>query len=257
MAKLPRRLQHGEEATLVEHLGELRARLVVSLLALIVTFSVAYAFHKDIIDLLTNPLPDDRERLITLGVAEPFITSVTVSLFAALIGAMPVIFWQVWSFLAPAFRPNTQKQIFGLVLFAAVLAGGGLVFGYLVALPKALTFLTNFDEELYDLQIRARDYYSFAVTVLLSVVAVFEVPIFILGLVRVGVLTPKKLRKGRRVGYVIMAGLAVALPGVDPVTTLLEMIPLMLLFEASIWISYFLDKRWRPARYGELAVDEP
>ena len=168
---------------------------------------------------------------------------------------MPIIFWQAWSFLAPAFRRNTQSQIIGLVLFAAVLAGGGLVFGYLVALPKALQFLTTFDDHLYDLQLRAREYYSFAVTVLLSVVVVFEVPIFILGLVRIGVLTPRKLRKSRRVGYVIMAALAVALPGVDPVTTVLEMIPLMLLFEGSIWLSYALDKRWRPERYGAVATD--
>lgn len=254
--RLPKRLQHGEEATLVEHLGELRARIVVSLLALVVTFSVAYAFHGDIVRALTRPLPAGRERLVTLGVAEPFITSVTVSLFVALIAAMPVIFWQVWSFLAPAFQCNTQRQIFGLVLFAGVLAGGGLAFGYFVALPKALQFLTSFDSNLYNLQIRAKDYYSFAVTVLLSVVVVFEVPIFILGLVRVGILTPQKLRSSRRLGYVIMAALAVALPGVDPVTTTLEMIPLMLLFEGSIWLSMALDKRWRPARYGAPAAGD-
>jgi sec-independent protein translocase protein TatC len=248
--KLPKRLQHGEEATLVEHLGELRARIVLSLVALIACFGVAYAFHGDIVRILTEPLPEERERLVTLSPAEPFITSITVSLFAALIGAMPIIFWQAWSFLAPAFQRNTQRQIIGLVIFAAVLAGGGLVFGYLVALPKALQFLTTFDDHLYDLQLRAREYYSFAVTVLLSVVVVFEVPIFILGLVRIGILTPLKLRKGRRVGYVIMCALAVALPGVDPVTTILEMIPLMLLFEGSIWLSYLLDKRWRPERYG-------
>ena len=109
MAKLPRRLQHGEEATLVEHLGELRARIVISLVALVGAFAVAYAFHKDIIRLLTEPLPEGKETLTTLGVAEPFITSVTVSLFVAFVAATPIIFWHVWAFLAPAFRPNTQR----------------------------------------------------------------------------------------------------------------------------------------------------
>jgi sec-independent protein translocase protein TatC len=255
--KLPRRLAHGEEATLVEHLGELRARIVVAMLALVVSFSVAYAFHHEIIKALTRPLPDDKGKLSTFGVAEPFITSVTVSFFVAMIVALPIVLWQVWGFFAPAFKEGTQKSLAGLVAFATALAAGGLAFGYFVALPKALQFLTNYDDQLYNQFIRAKDYYSFAVTVLLAVTVVFEVPIFILGLVRLGVLTPQKLRKNRRLGYVIMAGLAVALPGVDPVTTLIEMVPLMLLFEGSIWLAAFMDKRWRPKRYGEIATDEP
>lgn len=255
--RLPRRLQHGEEATLVEHLGELRSRIVVALLAVIGAFCVAYAFHARIIHALQKPLPLEHRRLVTLGVAEPFMTSVTVSLFVALIVSMPILLWQVWMFLAPAFQRNTARQINGLVLLSGVLALGGLAFGYFVALPKALQFLVGYDSDLYVQFIRARDYYSFAVMVLLSVVVVFEVPIFILGLVRIGILTPMKLRKSRRLGYVIMAALAVALPGVDPVTTLFEMIPLMILYEGSIWLSYALDKRWRPSRYAQVALDEP
>src|SRR5207253_11291551 len=158
-------------------------------------------------------------------------------------------------FLAPAFAPGTQKAIAGLVAFAGVLAVGGLCFGYLVALPAALRFLVGYDKDLYHEFIRARDYYSFATTVLLAVTVVFELPIFILGLVRVGVLTPQKMRKNWRLAVVIMAALAVALPGVDPVTTVMEMIPLIVLYFGSIWLAYVFDKRWRPARYGRLAVD--
>ena len=256
MAKLPRRLEHGEEATLVEHLGELRSRMAISLISIVVVFGVAYGFHHRIVKLLTHPLPAGHRKLTTFGVAEPFTTSVTVAVIVSVIICLPIIMWQVWAFLAPAFAPGTQRSIGGLVAFAWFLAIGGLVFGYLVALPAALNFLVGYDNDLYRELIRARDYYSFAVTVLLAVTLVFELPIFILGLVRVGVLTPQKMRKNWRIGVVVMAAIAVALPGVDPVTTTMEMIPLILLYFGSIWLAALFDRRWRPARYGNLAIDE-
>jgi sec-independent protein translocase protein TatC len=253
---LPRRLQHGEEATLVEHLGELRSRIALSLTAVVVVFGVAYGFHHRIVKLLEHPLPPGHRRLITFGVAEPFTTSVTVSVIVAVIVCLPILMWQVWAFLAPAFEPKTQRAVSGLAAFAGLLAAGGIVFGYVVALPAALRFLVGYDNDLYLEYVRARDYYSFAVTVLLATTVVFELPIFILGLVRVGVLTPQKMRKNWRIGIVTMAAIAVALPGVDPVTTTMEMIPLILLYFGSIWLSYLFDRRWRPARYGQLVIDE-
>jgi sec-independent protein translocase protein TatC len=241
---LPRRLRHGEEATLVEHLGELRGRLVVCLIALVAGFSVAFAFHVRIIHWLNGPLPA-KLKPTTLGVAEPFLTSMVVSIWVGLALAFPIILWQVWAFLAPAFHEHTQRILVGFVVFATVLLAAGLVFGYFVALPAAVHFLTNYDSQLYNTQIRAKDYYSFVLLVLAAVGVVFELPIFVLALVRIRVLTTAKLRRNRRIGYVIVAAVAVALPGVDPVTTMLEMVPLMILFELSIWLSVFFERRWR------------
>jgi sec-independent protein translocase protein TatC len=158
-----------------------------------------------------------------------------------------VILWQLWAFLAPAFRKHTQRVLVGFVAFASVLFAGGVVFGYSLALPAAVRFLTNYDSEIYEIQIRASSYYSFAVMVLLSVGIVFQLPIFILAMVRLGITSSKRLRRNRRIGYVAMAALAVALPGVDPVTTAFEMAPLMLIFEASIWLSVFFERRWQTA----------
>ena len=254
MKRLPRRLRHGEEATLVEHLGELRARMVVSLLALLVGFAVAYAFRSHLLHWLNQPLPPSKRKPVTFGVAEPFLTSMWVSLWAAFGLALPVILWQVWSFFAPAFEVNKQRIVAAFVLFATVLLVGGVAFGYFVALPAAVHFLTKFDQNHYTILIRARDYYSFATIVLMAVGVVFELPIFVLALVRLGVLTTAKLRRNRRLGYVVMAAIAVALPGVDPVTTTFEMIPLMLLYECSIWLAVLMERRW-PSR--ELAAPEP
>jgi sec-independent protein translocase protein TatC len=245
MRLLPRRLRHGEEATLVEHLGELRARLVISLVAVAVAFGVVYAFHGQLLDWLNRPLPEHLRKPATFGVAEPFITSFMVSFWASLLIALPIWLWQLWSFLAPAMQEHSQRVIGVFTAFATLLLVGGIAFGYFVALPAAVHFLTDYDSSHYNILIRARDYYSFVVTVLFAVGVVFELPIFILGLVRIRVLTTAKLRRNRRIGYVIVAAVAVALPGVDPVTTLMEMAPLMVLFEASIWLSVLFERRWQ------------
>src|SRR5262249_30992664 len=110
MRLLPRRLRHGEEATLVEHLGELRARLVVCLIALAVGFGVAFGFHVTIIHWLNGPLPENLKPT-TLGVAEPFLTSMVVSLWVGVALAFPIIVWQLWGFLAPAFQEHTQRVL--------------------------------------------------------------------------------------------------------------------------------------------------
>lgn len=243
--RLPRRLGHDEAAGLVEHLGELRARLVVVLLALAAGFAVAYGFHHQLIDWLNQPLPANHRKPVTLGVTEPFMTSLKISLYAGFALALPVIGWQVWGFLAPAVKTGVERSILGFVAFATILFAGGIAFGHEIALPAAVHFLTSYDSSVYNIQIRASSYYSFALLAIIAVAIVFELPVFILGLVRFKVLSTAKLRRNRRIGYVSMAALAVALPGVDPVTTAFEMIPLLVLFEGSIWLSVIFERRWQ------------
>ena len=172
--KLPRRLAHGEEASLVEHLGELRARIVIALVAIAVGFVAAYVVHGHLVRWLENALPKDHQKLTTLSPAEPFLTSMWISLYAGFLLALPVVLYQVWAFFAPAFAVQTQRIVIGLAGFAAFLAAGGLVFGYFVALPAAVHFLTNYDDNLYNIQIRAKDYLSFASIVLFAVTIVFD-----------------------------------------------------------------------------------
>jgi sec-independent protein translocase protein TatC len=254
--RLPRRLGHAEEATLVEHLDELRTRIIVSLVALAATTTVAFVFHRHLIEWLERPLPADRRDLITFGVAEPFLTSFKISLMAGIALAFPILLWQLWSFLAPAFEESSQRVVAVFVCFASVLLACGVAFGYWLVLPQALHFLTHYDDQLYDINIRARDYFSFATAVLLGVGIVFELPIFVLGLVRLGILTTYTLRHNRRLGYFIVAVIAVLLPGVDPVTTTFEGIPLVVLYEGSIWLAVLMERRWG-VREAETAAAEP
>src|ERR671922_198146 len=175
MRRLPRRLSYGEEATLVEHLEELRSRLIVCIVALTVAFPVAFVFHDHLIRWLTRLAPEDRE-IITIGVAEPFTTGLKVSFFL--------------SFVA-------------LMIFAT-----GLV---------------------------------------------FQLPIFVIALVRLGVLTSAQLRRNRRVGYVVLLGAAILLPTVDPVSLAFETIPLIVLFELSLWLAVLLERRWQSS--GSVIID--
>jgi sec-independent protein translocase protein TatC len=248
--RLPRRLGHGEEATLVEHLGELRSRLVISLGALLPAFIVCFAFHERIVRWLARPLPDDRT-LVTLGVTEPFTTSVKVALLAAVAITLPILLYQLWSFLAPAITEEAQRIVSVFVILATALFAGGVAFCYFIILPKALQFLTSFDDELYDIQIRASYYYSFTAITLLATGLAFQMPIFILALVRLRVLTADRLRRNRRIGIVLMVVFAVLLPTVDPVSLALEVVPLLLLFELSIWLSTVMEKRWERAALEE------
>jgi sec-independent protein translocase protein TatC len=253
--RLPRRLRHGEEASLVEHLGELRSRLLISLLALGLSFAVAFAFHEHIVEWLTRPLPDDKQ-LVTFGVTEPFFTAIKVSMYAAFCVSLPVLLYQTWSFLAPAMEEHAQRIVSLFVLFATGLFAGGLAFGYFVVLPRALTFLTNFDDHLYDVQIRANYYYSFVSLALVGLALVFEMPIFILALVRLRVLTAERLRHNRRLGIFLVVCVAVLLPTVDPVSLAFEIVPMLLLFEFSILLASFMEKRWERAYEEEWATGE-
>ena len=241
----PRRLGFGQEAATVEHLEELRSRLFVAGGAILVGSIAGYLVHHRLLRLLVDALPPGHRHLVTLTVTEPFTTSLKVSIAAGFALASPVVLWQLWAFLAPAIDRDARRAIASLAATATSLLLVGVVFGDRVALPAALRFLTGYDNSVYDVQIRAGAYISFAVLVLAACAAVFELPVAVLGLVRVGALSSTKLRRNRRRGYFIVACIGVALPGIDPVTTVLETIPLLVLFEASIWASVVCERRWR------------
>ena len=261
MARIPRRLQHGESVTLVEHLDELRTRLIVALLAVCAGFAVTFAFQNDILRWLAQPLPAAREgELVTFGVTEPFFTTVKVALIAGFAFALPVVLWQLWSFLAPAFEEHTQRIVAVFVLFASLLFALGVAFGYYVVLPKALAFLTTFNADLFEIQIRASYYYSFVALSLLGMGLMFELPVFVLALVRLGVVTSAALRRNWRVGVALVVIAAALLPTVDPVSLLFEVVPLLALYALSVLLAVFFERRWeRKGVLGEplIGAGEP
>jgi sec-independent protein translocase protein TatC len=222
------------------------------LVALVPAFLLAFAFHEQLIEWLMDPLPDD-QRLVTLGVTEPFTTSVKVSLIAGLALIVPILLWQVWAFLAPAVDPHVQRVVVGFIALATGLFACGVVFMYYVVLPRALGFLTEFDDEIYENQIRASYYLSFVSWTLLAGGLAFLMPIFVLGLVRLRVLTSSQLRGNRSTAFVVLLVFAILLPTVDPVSLAFEVVPLVVLYEVSIWLSVLMERRWQPGWDEDLA----
>jgi len=231
-----RSVQHDDRLTLVEHLDELRTRIVVAIAAFAVGFGLCFWQNHEILRWLNEPLPGST-RPLTLGVTEPFMTTLTVSAYAGLLVALPVILYQVYAFVLPAFSPSERRFALPLLFMVPALFIAGVAFGYFLVLDPAVHFLLNFNDNQFNIQVRARDYYSFFSTTMLAGGIVFQLPLAILAVVRLGIVSVEQLSKNRRYAYLIIAVVAAALPGVDPVSMLIEMVPLLLLFELSILIA--------------------
>jgi sec-independent protein translocase protein TatC len=241
--RLPRRLDHGEEASLVEHLDELRQRLFVCIGAIVIGAVIGYVLHTRLINWLLLELPKAHRKLYVFTPAEAFTTTLWLSIYFGVALALPVIIWQAWSFFIPAVDRSHADLMRWFTLLASVLAAGGLLFGYFLVLPAAERFLTGYDGHQLHYIAQAKPFLSFCVNVLLAMAVVFELPLFVVGLTRLKILTTAKLRRNRRMGYFLCIVIGLALPGVDPVTTALQTAPLIVLYELSIWLSVLLDRR--------------
>jgi sec-independent protein translocase protein TatC len=226
---------HEDRLTLVEHLSELRSRIVVSIVAFAVALGLCFWQNHLLLKIVNDPL--GKRTPITLGVAEPFTTTLTVAAYFAILLALPVVLYQAYAFILPAFSPNERRVAIPLLLMVPFLFIAGAVFAYFVIIPAALKFLLHFNSDEFNTQIRARDYYSFILLTMISAGVVFQLPIGVLGAVRMGVTTTDKLRRNRRYAFLGCAVVAAVLPGVDPVSMLIEMVPLVLLYELSILLA--------------------
>jgi sec-independent protein translocase protein TatC len=316
-----RPVSYDDRLSLVEHLDELRTRLIICLAAFLVCFGVAFWQNATLLDIMNRPLektafqsgsqdPFERaanfqqrqkafllqeaalfralaadeglsadsramlrraqesarataaatpelsaKRPVTLGVGEPFTATFKVAAYAALLLAMPLLLYQAYAFVLPAFSPREREVALPLLLGVPFLFIAGVVFAYYLVLPPAINFLQNFNDDSYDILLQARDFYSFEILVLIAMGVLFQIPIGILAATRLGVITPQQLRSGRRYAIVIIAIIAALLPGQDPVTMLILAAPLWVLYEASILFASLLDRRAARARAREEAEE--
>jgi sec-independent protein translocase protein TatC len=235
MARRIRPVAHDDRLSLVDHLDELRNRLILSVVAFGVALALTFWQNHLVLKIVNHPL--NGRKPITLGVAEPFMTTFTLSAYAAILIALPVVLYQLYAFILPAFTPNERRVAMPLLMMIPFLFIAGVVFGYYVVLPAALKFLLHFNTDQFRVEIRARDYYGFVTTTLVACGALFQIPVGILAANRLGIITPRQLRKNRRYAIVVIAVIAMLLPGVDPVTMLIEMVPMIALYELSILLA--------------------
>ena len=316
-----RLVRHDARLSLVDHLEELRTRLIVSLLAIAVAFGICFWQNHQLLKIINEPLAQntqqqvrdghgplgatytvqqtardvatqlgtvvgvlsaqkhppgiraslgrvqqslrrDVEQLsaaptgnlpVTLGIGEPFTTTLTVSFIFALILSLPVLLLQAYGFFMPAFDPAQRRRMLPITFAIPLLFMTGVGFGYLVVLPAALHFFQNFNSSEFNVLVQASQYYKFAATTLLAMGLLFQVPVAILAVTRAGIVTPRQLRHNRRYAVLGCGLVAAALPG-DAITMLLETLPLYLLFEFSVLIASITERRGA-ARMARSATD--
>lgn len=309
-----RPISHDARLSVVDHLDELRTRLIVSLIAVAVAFGICFWQNHELLHLVNQPLSNqtqqqvraghgplgatysvqrsakdiaqqlgavvgvlrsqphtanasavlahaqrslDRDitrlsaapqgnRPVTLGIGEPFTSTLTVTFIFALILSLPVLLLQAYGFFMPAFEPEQRRRMLPVTFAIPILFAAGVVFGYEVVLPASLHFFQNFNSDQFNVLVQASQYYKYAATILLAMGLLFQVPVAIIAVTRAGIVTPRQLRRNRRYAVLACGLVGALLPG-DAITMLLETLPLYLLFEFSVLVATVADRR-SPAR---------
>jgi sec-independent protein translocase protein TatC len=255
-------VEYNERLTLVEHLDELRKRIVHAAIAVAVGVLVAAIFNSFVFNLLLRPLerlnnPGAPHKITTFSPAEPFMVSLKVWVYVGIIVAAPIVIYEFWAFVGPAFAPTSRRAVILVVVACAVLFLGGVALAYLVVLPKGLSWLFGFNSQYFNTQARASDYFSFVAWFLVAFGAVFELPIVIISSVRMGIVSTKTLRQHWRYAIVINAIIAmVATPSQDAFSFVAMFIPLEILYEASLLVARVGERRREAVQQTEHPDDE-
>ncbi len=256
-----RRVAPDEKLSIVEHLDELRRRIFVSMGALVLAFIGTYAIHGPLMRFLQRPLPNE-QTLVTFAVSEAFFTVLKVSAYSALIIVLPVWLYQLYAFIIPAVGEQSRRRMLLTVAGISGLFLAGAAFGFFVVLPVALDWLLGFGDDLFANTLRAGDYYGFVTTFTLASGLMFEIPVAMAGLAMLGVVPADFYTRHWRFAVVIIAFVAAALPGGDPISMMLLMAPQVVLYLLGIWLARLLGreapwKAWGDAGEGETDPQVP
>jgi sec-independent protein translocase protein TatC len=249
-------VSHEDRLTLVEHLDELRSRLIVCILVFVAALGVCFWQNQLLLDIAAAPLPNDQDQLITFGVTEPFTTTLTVAVYGAIVLSLPFLLWQLYAYVLPAFSETERRTVLPILLLFPVLFLIGIAFAYFVVMPAAVNFLLDFNDDNFNIQLRAREYYGFFSMTMIACGLMFQLPLAIIALTRLGIVRVEQLTENRRYAYLVIAIVAAALPGVDPITMLIEMVPLLVLFELSILLARAMGRPPAGAGIGEPSTQE-
>jgi len=236
-----------EKMSLTDHLTDLRKRLVRACIAIGIGFFACYYYKDWLFDIITRPLTavlPKNSYLIYTGLTEAFFVYMKLAIFASLIITSPFVLYQIWKFIAPGLLPDEKKYVVPFVISSSLLFIGGVLFGYLVALPPAFEFFVSFNSKYLQAMIAFSDYLSLFVTFLLGFGLSFELPVFMFFLAKLGIVNSKMLSKQRRYAIlVIFVVAAILTPSPDALSQALMAIPLMFLYEVSIFVTKFVEKK--------------
>jgi sec-independent protein translocase protein TatC len=318
MARALRPIGHEDHLSVVDHLDELRTRLIVSAIALLLAFGFCFWQNHHLLNILNRALPaapatssnhisgltgdsvNERRGLalmaqsaaalarspsqtaadrahfgqlargateaaaalpastakrlpITIGVGEPFTTTLTVCAYFALLITLPLLLYEAYAFVIPALNSEEKRVALPVMVIAPVLFAIGAAFAYFVVLPPAVHFLQGYNSDQFDILVQAKNYYAFQMLTMLGIGLAFQLPLGLLALQRIGVISSRTLTHNWRYAVVIIAVIAAAMPGADPVTTGLETLPLVVLYLASIVMLNIADRRAAARAAAELS----
>lgn len=256
MSRRVRPVSHEDRLSLVEHLDELRSRIIVCGAAFVVALALCFWQNHLLLEIASGPLPHDHKQLLTFGVTEPFTTTLTVAAYGAIVLSLPVLIYQVYAYVLPAFSEAERRTVLPLMLLAPLLFLAGVAFAYFAVMPAAVKFLLGFNDSQFNVQVRARDYYSFFSMTMLAGGIIFQLPLAILAVTRLGIVSVAQLRSNRRYAYLAIAVVAAALPGVDPISMLIEMVPLLALYELSILLARAFERTKATGGMGQPSTQE-
>jgi sec-independent protein translocase protein TatC len=242
---VPRRVTPDEQIDLVDHLDELRSRIIIVLAVLAVAMSVLFWKSGEILHFLSQPIRDQIphwQGFLVLSPLDQIMTSISIAIYGALIITLPVLTYQIYAFILPAFPEEHHKHIKPMVWSVPILFLLGVVFAWYLVVPPAFDFLINFNQEQFNVQLRAKEYIQFVLLTLLAMGIVFEMPMVMMTLGRLGIVSSAMMKRHWRISIVALAVLAMLLPGVDPISYIVEFIPLLVLYG----LSYFLVKLVEP-----------
>lgn len=236
-----------EKLPLTSHLEELRKRLIACLVAVGIGFSISYFFSEQIFSILSRPLttmlPEGSSFIFT-GITEAFFTYLKLSFFAGIFLSSPVIIYEIWQFVAPGLYEKEKRYVFPFVFFATLFFVGGIVFCYFIVLPAAFKFFVSYNTQYIRMLPSLGEYLSFSCIFLLSFGVVFELPVFIICLAKIGIITERQLRSNRKlviIGAFIVS--AILTPTPDAINQSLMAVPLIVLYELSIFAVKYIGKK--------------
>lgn len=247
-----------DKLPLTTHLEELKKRLVRSLIVIGIGFGVCYFFKDGLFNIITRPLlkvmPKDSYMIYT-SLPEAFFTYMKVAFFASLFMTAPFWLYQIWKFISPGLYPREKKYVIPFVLTSTFLFVGGILFAYFLALPPAFGFFVEFSTDSLRPMFTMREYLSFALKLLLAFGVSFQLPVFIFFMTKVGIVDSRLLAKQRRYAIlIIFVAAAVLTPSPDAFTQVIMAIPLMILYEMSVFIAKFAEKKKKEAEAGDQAA---
>ena len=236
-------MSNGAKMPIMQHFGEMRRRFFRGVYAVVAATLLSFIFYKNIFEFLKEPAPDNIV-LQTVTVMEPLSIIFKVCLFSGLIIAMPYLIYQLFAYLAPALSPKEKRYVYTAIPFTAGLFLVGISFAYFVALPPALNFLFTFGSEQMTIEPTISSYINIITRLIIGVGLSFETPLIIMVLARLGIVSPQFLASKRKIWVVIAFVLgALITPTFDPINQTIVAMPLIVLYELSIWLSKLVYKR--------------